>query len=145
VASLIGRTLRYALAELAARPRAAVVVEDRYSGVFTLDRVRPAMIADGLAELQVHWPNLPIVFRQTRPWPRHGPTATSRVCGQRIDLRAGSAPGLTYSVSGPAFAWSARSSRTRCWVRTSRMVVTNPTPPTRLPNADHPSAPNQSR
>ncbi len=45
VASLIGGTLRYALAELAARPRAAVVVEDRYSGVFKLDRVRPAMIA----------------------------------------------------------------------------------------------------
>ncbi len=56
-----------------------------------------------------------------------------------------SLPGLTYSVSGPSFAWSARSSRTRCWVRTSRMVVTNPTPPTRLPNADQPSAPNQSR
>ena len=76
VASLIGGTLRYALAELAARPRAAVVVEDRYSGVFKLDRVRPAMIADGLAELQVRWPHVPIVCCQTRPWPRNGPTAT---------------------------------------------------------------------
>jgi len=27
------------------------------------------MITDGFAELQVHWPNLPIVFCQTRPWP----------------------------------------------------------------------------
>ena len=72
MASLIGGTLRYALAELAALPRAAVVVEDRYSGVFKLDRVRPAMIADGLAELQVRWPNLPIVFCETRPWPRNG-------------------------------------------------------------------------
>jgi len=36
VASLIGGTLRYALAELAALPRAAIVVEDRYSGVFKL-------------------------------------------------------------------------------------------------------------
>ncbi len=78
VASLIGGTLRYALAELAALPRAAVVVEDRYSGIFKLDRVRPAMIADGLAELQVRWPNVPIVFCETRPWPRNGPTATSR-------------------------------------------------------------------
>jgi len=67
VASLIGGTLRYALAELAALPRAAVVVEDRYSGIFKLDRVRPAMIADGLAELQVRWPNVPIVFCETRP------------------------------------------------------------------------------
>ena len=42
VASLTGGKLRYALAELAALPRAAVVVEDRYSQVFKLDRVRPA-------------------------------------------------------------------------------------------------------
>jgi hypothetical protein len=66
VASLIGGKLRYALAELAALPRAAVVVEDRYSQVFKLERVRPAMIADGLAELQVRWPNVPIVFCETR-------------------------------------------------------------------------------
>ena len=67
VASLINGTLRYALAELAALPRAALVVEDRYSGIFKLDRVRPAMIADGLAELQIRWPNVPIVFCETRP------------------------------------------------------------------------------
>jgi len=143
VASLIGGTLRYALAELAALPRAAVV-EDRYSGVFKLDRVRPAMIADGLVELQVRWPNVPIVFCQTRPWPRNGPTATSRVCGQRIDLRGIRSPAYLQRF-WTVICLSARSSRTRCWVRTSRMVVTNPTPPTRLPNADQPSAPNQSR
>jgi hypothetical protein len=44
-----------------------VVVEDHYSQVFKLDRVRPAMIADGLAELQVRWPAVPIVFAETRP------------------------------------------------------------------------------
>jgi hypothetical protein len=67
VASLTGGKLRYALAELAALPRAAVVVEDRYSAIFKLDRVRPAMVADGLAELQVRWPNVPIGFCETRP------------------------------------------------------------------------------
>lgn len=67
VSSLIGGTLRYALAELAVLPRAAVVVEDRYSGVFKLDRVRPAAIADGLAELQVRWPGVPIVCCESRP------------------------------------------------------------------------------
>jgi ERCC4 domain len=39
VASLTGGKLRYALAELAALPRAAVVVEDRYSQIFKLDRI----------------------------------------------------------------------------------------------------------
>ena len=66
VASLTGGKLRYAMAELAALPRAAVVVEDRYSQVFKLDRVRPALVADGLAELQIRWPNVPIVFCETR-------------------------------------------------------------------------------
>jgi ERCC4 domain len=66
VASLTGGKLRYALAELAALPRAAVVVEDRYSQVFKLERIRPALVADGLAELQVRWPNVPIVFCETR-------------------------------------------------------------------------------
>lgn len=47
-------------------PRAAVVVEDRYSGLFALDRVRPALVADGLAELQIRWPTIPIVFCETR-------------------------------------------------------------------------------
>ena len=65
VSSLINGTLRYALCELASLPRAAVVVEDRYSQVFKLDWVRPATIADGLAELQVRWPGVPIVFCET--------------------------------------------------------------------------------
>lgn len=66
VASLTGGRLRYALGELATLPRAAVVVEDRYSKVFTVERVRPALVADGLAELQVRWPTIPIVFCETR-------------------------------------------------------------------------------
>jgi ERCC4-type nuclease len=64
--SLTSGRLRFALAELAALPRAAVVVEDRYSQVFSLERVRPAVVADGLAELQVRWPSVPIVFCENR-------------------------------------------------------------------------------
>ncbi len=66
VSSLINGKLRYALGELAALPRAAVVVEDRYSQVFKLDRIRPALIADGLAECQIRWPNVAVVFCETR-------------------------------------------------------------------------------
>jgi len=58
--------LRYLLADLAAVPRAALVVEDRWSSVFKLDRVRPAVVADGLAEAQVRFPTVPIVFCETR-------------------------------------------------------------------------------
>jgi len=77
MSSLTNDTLRYALGELAALPRAAVVVEDRYSQVFKVDWVRPTVVADGLAELQVRWPSVPIVFCEPGSWPRNGPTATS--------------------------------------------------------------------
>jgi len=66
VASLTSGKLRYAVAELAGLPRAAVVVEDRYSAIFKLDRIRPSLVADGLAEVQVRWPEVPIVFCETR-------------------------------------------------------------------------------
>lgn len=67
LSSLTGGRLRYALGELAALPRAGVVVEDRYSQIFKQDRVRPALAADGIAELQIRWPTIPIVFCETRP------------------------------------------------------------------------------
>ena len=66
VSSLTNSTLRFAIAELASLPLAAVVVEERYSQVFKLDRIRPAVVADGLAELQVRWPGVPIVFCESR-------------------------------------------------------------------------------
>ena len=66
VSSVSTGRLRFALGELAALPRAAVVVEDRYSALFAQDRVRPALVADGLADLQVRWPTIPIVYCDNR-------------------------------------------------------------------------------
>lgn len=66
VATLTSGKLRYLLADLASVPRAAVVVEDRWSSVFKLQRVRPSVVADGLAEAQVRFPTVPIVFCETR-------------------------------------------------------------------------------
>ena len=66
VATLTTGKLRYLLADLAAMPRAAIVVEDRWSSVFKLDRVRPAVVADGLAEAQIRFPTVPIVFCENR-------------------------------------------------------------------------------
>ncbi len=67
VGTLTGGKLRYLLAALAGVPRSALVVEDRYSAVFKLERVRPAVVAEGLAEAQVRFPDVPIVFCETRP------------------------------------------------------------------------------
>ncbi len=66
VSSLTSGKLKYQLADLSSVPRAAVVVEERYSAIFKLDRVRPAVVLDGLAECQVRWPQVPIHFCETR-------------------------------------------------------------------------------
>jgi ERCC4 domain len=67
VSTMTGGKLTYLLAGLSALPKAAVVVEDRYSAVFKLDRVRPAVVADGLGEAAARFPGVPIVFAETRP------------------------------------------------------------------------------
>jgi hypothetical protein len=67
VRRLIDGNLTYALAELATVERAAVVVEDRYSALFKIDRVTPGFVPELLARVQVRYPNVPIVFCDTRP------------------------------------------------------------------------------
>lgn len=64
--SLTSGRLAYRLADLATAPSAAVVVEDRYSAVFKLDHVRPAVVAEMLGECQVRWPSVPILFLENR-------------------------------------------------------------------------------
>jgi hypothetical protein len=67
VSTLTAGRMRYLLADLAAVPNAAVVVEDRYSAVFKLEHVRPAVVADALGEAAARFPTVPIVFAETRP------------------------------------------------------------------------------
>jgi hypothetical protein len=66
VATLTGGKLWYLLADLATHDRAAIVVEDRYSQVFKLDRVRPLTVSEGLAEAAARYPQVPILFCETR-------------------------------------------------------------------------------
>ncbi|WP_153504086.1 ERCC4 domain-containing protein [Cumulibacter manganitolerans] len=66
VGSLTSGRLAYRLADLTGIDRAAVVVEDRYSAVFKLEHVRPAVVAEMLAECQVRWPSVPILFLENR-------------------------------------------------------------------------------
>ena len=65
--SLLSGKLTYALADLTALPRAAVVVEDRYSRLFKLQHVSGSRVAESLAEAQARFPTVPVVFCETRP------------------------------------------------------------------------------
>lgn len=66
VSTLTGGKLSYVMAALASVRHGAVVVEDRYSAVFKLERVRPSIVAEGTAEAQVRFPTVPIIFAETR-------------------------------------------------------------------------------
>lgn len=127
VSSLINGRLRFQVADLASLPRAAVVVEDRYSQVFKLDRVRPAVVADGLAELQIRWPSVPIVFCETRPlaeewtyrflaaahsWASTEGAALQRISDARIDIAVPAPP-----TDGPSTA------DVRAWARSAGLPV----------------------
>jgi len=64
---LIDGQLTYALADMATIPRAAVVVEDRYSNLFKLEHTKPGFVTEMLAALTVRYPTVPIHFAETRP------------------------------------------------------------------------------
>jgi hypothetical protein len=103
--SLMSGKLTYALAELAALPRAAVVVEDRYSALFKLEHVAPGRVAEALAEAQVRFPGVPVFFAETRPlaqeWTyRFLGAALAEVAGAEASFTARSAGSPSGSPSG---------------------------------------------
>lgn len=129
VSSLINGRLRYAIGELAALPRAAVVVEESYSRIFRLAHIRGATVADGLAELQVRWPNVPIIQCENRKtaeewtyrflaaayaWARDDPAAAARI-GTNEESPAMAGP--------PAPAPS--SAELRSWARGNGLYVSD--------------------
>jgi hypothetical protein len=67
VRRLIDGQLTYALADLATIPHTAVVIEDRYSSLFKLERTQPGFVTEMLAALTVRYPTVPIHFAETRP------------------------------------------------------------------------------
>lgn len=64
--SLLNGKLNYALAELSEQFRAAVVVEAPYSAVFKQEFAAGAVLAEAVAEAQIRFPAVPIVFCDNR-------------------------------------------------------------------------------
>ncbi len=64
--SLIDGSLGFLLADLESRPRAAVVVEERYSALLKVERVKPGWLLEIVAQFQVRHPSVPIVFADSR-------------------------------------------------------------------------------
>ncbi len=102
--SLLSGKLTYALAELSALPRAAVVVEDRYSALFKLEHAPAGRVAESLAEAQARFPAVPVFFAETRPLAQEW---TYRFLGAALVEIAGGGlsfapPSAAASASSPA-------------------------------------------
>ncbi len=101
-------TLVFELAKLAEMPRAAVVVEDRYGNLLKHAYAPAGLLSDMLARVQVRYPEIPIVFLETRPlaeeWTfRHLGAALAEHESDRFtapQMRAAELP-LDYASVGP--------------------------------------------
>ncbi|HSK23223.1 MAG TPA: ERCC4 domain-containing protein [Egicoccus sp.] len=66
VRRLVDGQLAFAMADLAALPRAAVVVDGRYADALKAEHVQPGFVADLLARVAVRFPSVPVVFAGSR-------------------------------------------------------------------------------
>lgn len=119
VATLTSGKMRYLLAHLAELPRAAVVVEERYSQVFALDRVRPAVVADAVAECAARFPQVPILFCETRALAQEW---TYRFFGAALQ-EAAAESGAAGRVAALPAATAPSAAEIRAWARTNGYEV----------------------
>ncbi len=126
VSTLTTGKLRYLLADLSALPRSAVVVEDRWSSVFKLDRVRPALVAEGLADAQVRYPTVPIVFCETRKLAQEW---AYRYLGAAVahhhEARFGAARADDLPAAGPVPPAEPTTAEIRAWARANGYHVSD--------------------
>jgi hypothetical protein len=126
VTTLTTGKLRYLLAALADLPRGAVVIEDRYSAVFKSTFVRPAVIAEGLAEAQVRFPSVPIVFCETRPLAQEW---TYRFLGAALEhhltLGGADARAADLPLAGPLAPREPTATEIRAWARAAGHEVSD--------------------
>jgi hypothetical protein len=66
VKSLVDGSLNFRLTELAALPRAAVVVEERYGALLKVEHVQAGWLLELVAQLGVRYPSVPLVFADSR-------------------------------------------------------------------------------
>lgn len=122
--SLLDGKLRFAMAELAALPRAAVVVEDRYSKVFALEHVRPSMVADALAEAQVRCPSVPIVFAETRTLAEEW-TYRFLAAGLAELAQESAAAAVEFPTAGPLAPAEPTVAEVRAWAQEQGLTVSD--------------------
>lgn len=116
--SLTSGKLTYALAELSDLSRAAVVVEDRYSQVFALEHVRPAVVAEAIAECHARFPSVPIIFAENRQLAQEWTYRFLAAALEELRMSAPTAEVMSTMAAGnPAPAPAVTSREIRDWAR----------------------------
>jgi hypothetical protein len=124
--SLLSGKLTYALADLSALPRAAVVVEDRYSRLFKLPHASGARVAEALAEAQARFPRVPVVFCETRPLAQEWTYRWLGAClAELAAARATDAIEASFAPGGPVPAAPASPAEVRAWARAQGIEVSD--------------------
>jgi len=124
--SLLSGRLTYALADLAALPRAAVVVEDRYSRLFALEHASGAAAAEALAEAQARFPTVPVVFCETRPLAQEWAYRWLGACLAELDAAAGTVDvESTFAPGGSVPAAAPQPAEIRQWARGQGLSVSD--------------------
>lgn len=124
--SLTSGKLAYALAELSDLPRAAVVVEDRYSQVFTLEHVRPAVVAEAIAECHARFPAVPIIFAENRQLAQEWTYRFLAAAREEVRMGASTQEAIsTMAARNAAPPASATSREIRAWARENGWTVSD--------------------
>jgi hypothetical protein len=124
--SLLSGKLTYALADLTALPRAAVVVEDRYSRLFKLAHVAGARVAESLAEAQARFPAVPVVFCETRPLAQEWTYRWLGACLAELSAARSTADVETsFAPAGPVPAAPPSPGEVRLWARAQGIEVSD--------------------
>jgi len=129
VSSLASGRLRSALSELAGVPRAAVVVEEGYARLFAQRYMRGAVVADGLAELQVRYPNVPIVYCESRKlaeeWTYRFLAASYAWARAEAPVRARIGTGEPDMLAEAPSAPAPSSAELRAWARAHGIAISD--------------------
>ncbi len=124
--SLLSGRLTYALADLADLPRAAVVVEDRFSRLFTLPHAPGARAAEALAENQARFPSIPLVFCETRPLAEEWTYRWLGACLYELQAARGTGSlELTFAPGGIIPRPAPSSAEIRTWARSTGLSVSD--------------------
>ena len=102
------------------------MVEERYSAVFKPSFVTPGVLAEGLAEAQVRFPSVPIVFCETRPLAQEW---TYRFLGAAVAHHLEDEPARALAAALPAAtplrAGDPSPSEVRAWARANGHEVSS--------------------